>query len=102
MTNCPNCGATSPRSQRRLAARHRRARELAKACTHKSRLVCSGWSMSVFPPEADIRVARINIRFVPETDLTRLNRYLGALLIAGLHAAQTGHVLELVCRDTGR
>jgi hypothetical protein len=26
-----------------------------KPCTHKSRLVSSGWSMSALPPEADIR-----------------------------------------------
>ena len=31
-----------------------------------------------------------------------LSSYLGALLIAGLDAAQTGHVLELVGGDTGR
>ena len=26
-----------------------------RPCTHKSRLVSSGWSMSAFPPKADIR-----------------------------------------------
>jgi hypothetical protein len=35
-------------------------------CTHKSRLVSSGWSLSALPPKADIRQRIEHVCFVPE------------------------------------
>ena len=38
----------------------------ARPCTHKSRLVSSGWSVSALPPEADIRQRIEHVCFVPK------------------------------------
>ena len=37
---------------------------LARPCTHKSRLVSSGWSLSALPPKADIRQRIEHVCFV--------------------------------------
>ena len=78
--------------------------------------------MSALPPKADIRQRVEHVRFVPIADnqahpsasasfhVMSMSQasprgYLvrcAALLIAGLDAAQIGHVLELVGGDTGR
>jgi len=58
--------------------------------------------MSALPPKADMFRVESDVCYVPKADLTLLTRNLGALLIAGLDAAQIGHVLELVGGDTGR
>jgi hypothetical protein len=42
-----------------------RAEILTRPCTHKSRLVSSGWSMSALPPEADIRQRIEHVCLVP-------------------------------------
>jgi hypothetical protein len=39
-----------------------------RSCTHKSRLVGSGWSMSALPPKADIRQRGLTSRLVPTAD----------------------------------
>ena len=39
-----------------------------RPCTHKSRLVSSGWSMSALPPKADNRQAIEHVCFVPKAD----------------------------------
>ena len=36
-----------------------------RPCTHKSRLVSGGWSMSALPPETDIRQRIEHVCFVP-------------------------------------
>ena len=41
-----------------------------RACTHKSTLASSGWSMSALPPEADIRQRIEHVCFVPIADMT--------------------------------
>ena len=43
---------------------------LSRPCTHKSRLVSSGCSLSALPPKADIRQRMEHVCFVPEADLT--------------------------------
>jgi hypothetical protein len=43
----------------------------ARPCTHKSRLVGSGWSMSALPPKADIRQRIEHVCFVPATDILK-------------------------------
>ena len=47
------------------------ARHLSRPCTHKSRLVSSGRSMSALPPKADIRQRIEHVCFVPTTDIGR-------------------------------
>ena len=42
--------------------------QLPRPCTHKSRLVSSGWSMSALPPKADIRQRIEHVGFVPKPD----------------------------------
>ena len=37
-----------------------------RPCTHKSRLVSGGWSMSSFPPKADTRQPECHVRYVGE------------------------------------
>ena len=44
---------------------------MTRPCTHKSRLVSGGWSMSALPPKADIRQPEWHVRYVPEADLQR-------------------------------
>jgi len=43
--------------------------EAARACTHKSRLVSSGLSMSALPPKADICQRIEHVGFVPIADI---------------------------------
>jgi hypothetical protein len=43
--------------------------EAAKACTHKSRLVGSGWSLSALPPKADICQRIEHVYSVPPADI---------------------------------
>ena len=45
---------------------------MTRACTHKSRLVSSGWSLSALPPKADIRQRIEHVCFVPEADIYQL------------------------------
>src|SRR4029077_7033573 len=40
-----------------------------RPCTHKSRLVSSGWSKSPLPPKADIRQRIEYVCFVPKADI---------------------------------
>ena len=40
---------------------------LSRPCTHKSRLLSSGWSLSVLPPKADIRQRIEHVCFVPKS-----------------------------------
>src|SRR4029077_18461835 len=42
-----------------------------RPCTHKSRLVSSGWSMSALPPKADIRQRIEHVCFVPIADIAQ-------------------------------
>jgi hypothetical protein len=42
----------------------------SRPCTHKSRLVSSGWSLSALPPKADIRQRIEHVCFVPEADIS--------------------------------
>jgi hypothetical protein len=42
---------------------------LTRPCTHKSRLVSSGWSLSALPPKADIRQRIEHVCFVPLADI---------------------------------
>ena len=44
---------------------------LPRPCTHKSRLVRSGWLMSALPPKADIRERMQYVCFVPTADIPR-------------------------------
>jgi hypothetical protein len=44
-------------------------RVFSRPCTHKSRLVSSGWSMSALPPKADIRERIQYVCFVPQADM---------------------------------
>ena len=41
----------------------------SRPCTHKSRLVSSGWSLSALPPKADIRQRIEHVCFVPRADV---------------------------------
>ena len=43
----------------------------AGPCTHKSRLLSSGWSLSALPPKADIRQRIEHVCFVPIADINR-------------------------------
>ena len=45
-----------------------------RPCTHKSRLVSSGWSLSALPPKADIRQRIEHVCFVPIATFARLGR----------------------------
>ena len=47
----------------------KRTRQEARPCTHKSRLVSSGWSLSALPPKADIRQRIEHVCFVPIADI---------------------------------
>jgi hypothetical protein len=47
----------------------RQAQSTLLPCTHKSRLVSSGWSMSALPPKANIRQRIEHVCFVPGTDI---------------------------------
>jgi hypothetical protein len=48
---------------------------LPRPCTHKSRLVRSGWSISALPPKADIRECIQYVYFVPLADSRARSRY---------------------------
>ena len=41
---------------------------MTRSCTHKSRLVSSGWSLSALPPEADMLIVGIDVCYVPKAD----------------------------------
>ena len=42
---------------------------MTRPCTHKSRLVSSGWSLSALPLKADMLSVSIDVRLVPRTDI---------------------------------
>ena len=42
---------------------------MTRPCTHKSRLVSSGWSLAALPPKADIRQRIEHVCFVPIADM---------------------------------
>jgi hypothetical protein len=41
-----------------------------RACTHKSRSLSNGWSMSALLPIADIERRHWNVRFGPQADIS--------------------------------
>jgi hypothetical protein len=43
---------------------------IVRPCTHKSRLVSSGWSMCALPPKADIRQRIEHVCFVLIADIS--------------------------------
>ena len=81
-TSCPSRkfsvvkGRSNPYRHLR-AARASRPRGSFRPCTHKSRLVSSGRSMSALPPEADIRPCGLHVRLVPIADVASAH-HLGA------------------------
>src|SRR6476646_2803956 len=63
----------------------RLAEAAARPCTHKSRLVSSGWSMSTLLPKADIHQRLEYVCFVPEADIRRCGSNDTPLLINKLN-----------------
>jgi hypothetical protein len=58
---------------RRRSRSGSRNRSRSRPCSHRSRLVSSGWSMSALPPKADIRQRVQYVCFVPKADTARWN-----------------------------
>ena len=68
----------------------RKGAALLRPCTHKSRLVSSGWSLSALPPKADIRQGIEHVCFVPLTDIGSEDHRLHQILNTVARGAETG------------
>ena len=58
-----------------------------RPCTHESRLVSGGWSMSAFPPKRTFVSVSVDVRYVPFADMCGSQRplCLGAAPEVPLH-----------------